>query len=540
MALYPGKFNGQDKLQPGARGNTFVANQPGYRDGADRINRTNMRLNVATHDTLNIKYQLDYRLAALFKYGYAVGFNNMVIPKGRIVAVDPHMDLVDFDMQKQHNVVTLANGGAPVKVRQVGDNYPTFAVQTPTDIIEIAAQGTQSGMPGKESMPLVGFGGYTNKKTYRAFKPDAAFQGPVAQLGTNTIDPNTGKVLDATGKVMDSIRPGNIPIGLIERNEYTRDDDAYNGMMVGPILTDALVELPWFAFKNKAEENPWGSAYGNLAPGMLVKSDENGRVIPSPLNYEEILADMSIAELELERQQVIGQIYSVNTELIPEGAAKWATWALEDRLNFNEFNPDVWAQNNRRGEDAVSRTPYHSDGNYPGYPYDKNYKNSDLHMLASTGRGDVYDQRMNQQYQYENLGIPGLTDGKNVAFRNFAPVKVGEIRKASADQAYVDMYFRTTEVDVYDMMIQLDNQPAVSVQEGILLSYGANQFIRIKYADALQGIICLEITDKALADANIANPIQVKLGFKKRGLSGVPTFMDWDGCIGSLKVLLTK
>jgi hypothetical protein len=37
-----------------------------------------------------------------------------------------------------------------------------------------------------------------------------------------------------------------------------------------------------------------------------------------------------------------------------------------------------------------------------------------------------------------------------------------------------------------------------------------------------------------------ASSVEVKLGFKKQGLAGVPTFLDWDGVVGSVKVLLTK
>ncbi|MDY6151921.1 MAG: hypothetical protein SPI06_00785, partial [Terrisporobacter sp.] len=127
MALYPNKFVGQDILQPGARGEKFKADIPGYRGNEDRINRTNMRLNHNEHDTPNIKYMFDDRLPVLFRYGWSYGFNQMVIPKGRIVAVDPYMDLVDFDMQKKHNTLTLANGGVPVRPRTTSDLYKNYS-----------------------------------------------------------------------------------------------------------------------------------------------------------------------------------------------------------------------------------------------------------------------------------------------------------------------------------------------------------------------------------------------------------------------------
>ena len=73
MAVYPKNFGSQEILSPGARGEVFQASLPGYRDGANRINRTNTTLNTAAHDVPNIKYELDRRLPALFKYGFAYG-----------------------------------------------------------------------------------------------------------------------------------------------------------------------------------------------------------------------------------------------------------------------------------------------------------------------------------------------------------------------------------------------------------------------------------------------------------------------------------
>ena len=545
MALHPSSFSGQDRLSPGARGEIFQADLPGHRNSGDRINRTNNKLNTSAHDVPNIKYQFDYRLPVLFRYGFAYGYNQIVIPKGRLVAVDPHMDLVDFDMKKQHNTLTIANGGVPVRVREHSDKYPELLGE-PTDIVGTEAQGQAVAGVGKEWAPLAGFDKTYTNKSYRPFARiqgdgSVEFEGPNAQLKNAgyTIDPETGKVVTEDGALADHVRPGNIPIGIMQRNEYTRDDDAYNGMMPGPVLTDALVELPWFTYKNKAEQNPWGSAYGALFPGALVKSDENGRFVVSPLSFENEVADMSIAEYEHERQQVVGQVYAVNANLLPEGAARWATWALEDRLKFDEFNPWVWSQNNRRGEDAINNSPYKSTGKYPGYPYDKAYKDHDLHMLASTGRLDNYDQRMNQKYQVDNLGIPGLTDGKNVAVRHYDPIVVGKINKAGQDKEYVEMYFRAPEVDIENLQIAIGDKAFAPATKDALLLDGA---LRIKYVDELQAIFVLEVVDReklenAMGDAN---SLDVRVEFDKRGLAGVPTFLDWDGVVGSVKVLLTK
>ena len=551
MALYPNKFEGQFKLQPGARGEKFKTSQPGYRNDEERINRTNIRLNHNEHDTPNVKYMFDDRLPVLFRYGYAHGFNQIVIPKGRIVAVDPYMDMVDFDMQKKHNTMTLANGGAPVRLRTSSDKYKNYSGAA-EKLVSSEAQNSVLANADIEWMPIIGMDKAYTDLAYRPFKE----AGPMKQLedAGYAIDPEKGCVIKKSSKEIVDVIPGNNPIGMLIRNEYTRDNDALNGMAPGAVNTDAMVELPWFAYKDKAEGNPWGSAYGGLFPGALVKSDENGRVVVSPLSFETEVATMKVSEYELERQQVIGQVYAVNTEMVPEGAAKWATWALSDRLNFEDFNPETWPQNNRRGEDAIARSPYKSNGNYPGYPYDKNYGAHDLHMLG--GVRSNYDQRMNFEYQYENLGIPGLTDGYNAVKRSYDAIEVGSLRFVKDITESMDLFFRFPEVKIEDMEIAIGtkaDEKFAPLVEGATISVHCGEetkenVMEAKYVDGLQGLFVIRIKDleaanefakKAIKEGD-AVELPVFVRFKKRGLAGVPTFMDWDGCVGSVKVLLQK
>lgn len=541
MALQPRDYGVQERLQPGARGEIFNANLPGYRDGADRINRTNNHMNTSEHDVPNIKYQFDYRLPVLFKYGFAHGFNQIVVPKGRVVAVDPNMDLVDFESNKQFSTLTLANGGVPVRVRKTGDLYKNSNGST-TALVSDAAQGREVLNVNKEWTPLAGQEAAYTDTFMRPFAgKENAVSTPAAQLAAAgyAVDAEHGWVSKDGVKAVD-VRAGNHPIGIIERNEYTRDDDAYNGIMPGPVLTDAMTEFPWFAFKDKAEQNPWGSAYGLLFPGALVRADENGRVTLSALSFPEEVAKMSLAEYELERQQVIGQVYAVNHDLVPEGAAKWATWALSDRLNSEEFNPAIYAKTNRRGEDAVNNSPFNSEGKYPGYPYDDASMRHDLHMLASAIT-DTYDPRMNPEYQYSDLGIPGLTDGHNAVVREMPEFRAGVIHYAGGKD-YVDMYFRNLDVNVEPgtLQISIDGVAYAPATVGAELNDGA--FV-VKYASETQGIVVLAVADKAKADALLKDKTggaEVKFKYSKRGLAGVPTFMDWNGCVGSVKILLQK
>lgn len=542
MALYPYTNQGKDVLQPGARGEVFKANLPGYRGDEDRINRSNMTLSTSEHDVPNIKWELDRRLPVLFRYGFATGYNQLTMPKGRICAIDPYMNQLDFDTHKALNVLTLANGGNVVKLRDSGD----FA--------------------GKQWSPVTGsyVSATGGESIYRT--------GNVEATETITVDANSG-ALTVDNTVTGKYRPANRPVGIIQRNEYTRDDDAFNGMQPGAVLTDALVELPLFELKDKAEMNPWGSAYGHILPGDLLKSDENGRFVTSPLSRPEVLKTLSAAEIELERQQVIGQVYNVQRDLLPAGAARFAQWALSDRMNFDLFNPFMWRGNNRKGEDINELTPYNkgAGGNVStsqnmtgkdpftgtGYGYDQTMTQHDLHMLASSARKS--DLRFGLEHQLDN-GIPGLTDGYNAVTTEYGIENVGDIKKAAGVNDYVDMFYKMSEVGIEEgtVKIAISTKSAKDLVEsdftnvkmagqGLKAYIGdaltSTEVIKVKYMEEKQGFLVLEIADKAAFHGSALTSEQnlnVYVKFNKRGLAGVPTFMDWDGCSGFISILLQK
>ena len=488
MALYPYSFKSKDVLQPGARGGMFINNGiPGYRNEEERINRTNNHLEMNDHDVLNIKFGVDPRLPVLFRYGWAYGFNQIIIPKGRIVAADPHLMVLDTDTQHFHNALTMANGGVDVEL---------------------------DGKVWKETA-----------------------DAPVVNELTGNFE------VEGSEKVY---RPANKPLGIMERNEYTRDSDAFNGMMPGPIRTDALVELPWFLLQEKAEENPWGAAYGALKPGMLVKADCNGRVCLSPLSDPAQVAGMDMATYEKERQQVLGEVYSTDQSLLPEGAARYAQWALEDRLNFHDFNPHTWPTNNRRGEDFVENVPtmYQSDFGYPGYPYDKNYMSHDLHMLAST-RDGMYDPRFDERHRLDR-GIPGLTDGGNVIKKAYgsdqgvqdielegkAQLVISHVREIEKVEEAIEIMLRLPDTDLLKAKVAIGEEAEVDIVVGAKIGK-----FEIQYADLHKGLFSVKQVE---AGAEEAVELAVKVMYAKAGEAGVPTNLDWDGCVGVVRILLQK
>ena len=482
MALYPYSFQSKDVLQPGARGQMFTSEGiPGHRNDGDRINRTNNQLAMNDHDVLNIKYGVDPRLPVLFRYGWAYGYNQIIMPKGRIVAADPHLMVLDTDTMHYHNAITLANGGVDVKLE--GNHW----VAADGEFVINEANGLHNGE--------------------------------------------------------DVIRPANKPLGILERNEYTRDSDAFNGIMPGPIRTDALVDLPWFLAKDKAEGNPWGCAYGALKPGSLVKADENGRICLSPLSDPEQVAAMDMAKYEKERQQIVGEVYATDQSLLPEGAARYAQWALQDRLNFDDINPFVWPNSNRAGEDFVKNPPtmYQSNFEYPGYPYDRTMISNDLHMLASRREGN-YDPRFDEAHRLDR-GIPGLTDGGNVVKKAFGSDKgVADVELAGAPQLVISRVNEIEKVeDAAEIMMRLpdvDLEAAkVDMEDGavdIVLGAKAGKF-EITYADLHKGLFAVK-----QVDAGDGAEVEVKVMYVKAGEAGVPTNLDWDGCVGMVQILLQK
>ena len=477
MALQPYSFSSREVMQPGANGAAFKnAGIPGHRTNDDRINRTNNALLMNEHDVLNIKYAMNPRLKAMLRYGWAYGYNQIVMPKGRIVAADPYLTVMDTDTMHYFNALTLANGGEDVEL----DTSKGFAAW---------------------------------KKAEEKFEHD--------------ID---GK---HKGAKKETLRPANVPIGIMGRNEYTRDIDAFNGIMPGPIHTDALVDMPWFIDEEKAEANPWGSVIGNVKPGDLVKSDLNGRIVLSPLSDKEKVAKMSIAEYEAERQQVIGTVYATDRSLLPEGAARFAQWALEDRRNFNDFNPYVWPNSNRAGEDFVTNPPtmLQSEFVYPGYPYEKNYISNDLHMLASSREG-AYDPRFDEDHRLDR-GIPGLTDGANAVKKEYGTgetLTITNVLSAEDETGALEMMIRLPETNLESAKVKIGEEEAVS----IVVNAEIGDFT-ITYADLHKGLFAIKQTK---AGDGTTKPVNVS--YVKRGMAGVPTYMDWDGCQGMVSVLLQK
>lgn len=169
-------------------------------------------------------------------------------------------------------------------------------------------------------------------------------------------------------------------------------------------------------------------------------------------------------------------------------------------------------------------------------------------MLGSgTGRAGNYDKFMPLQYQLHN-GIPGLTDGGNAVIRDFENKHAAVIsgRKVNKELPYIDYIIKVCQNGNFEdgsLQVQLGDEDYIPVDSQTMKNgpVKLNDAFSLDYYNAVQGLIRIVVTDEAKADELLADKdLVVNLKFKKRGLAGVPTFMDWDGCVGSAKIMLQR
>ena len=160
---------------------------------------------------------------------------------------------------------------------------------------------------------------------------------------------------------------------------------------------------------------------------------------------------MQAPEIEFERQQIIGQVHEVNPNLVPEGSTKWMKWAIEDQEQLAQYAEDGYGRTYRRGEDLVDGSAYFRG--IENYEFNSLYSDHDLNMTASNNKLDVYDSRMGARYEY--IGIPGLTDGRNVATTAIKALKLALMHLAAPTQEYLDFNYQIPERFIEQGSVQI-------------------------------------------------------------------------------------
>ena len=395
-------------------------------DTTDQYNRTNTKLQAGTHNSPGEKFLIDPRLKRLFRYHFA-GDGWVTIPKGRVIA------------------------------------------------------------------PATDDGGVFKNGTIHDFDGDV--YRPVITLANGGVDVQE---VGRTGDV--HTRAANKAIGVAYANLFEEFVDGFNRMQP-TVENEIYIELPYIPNKEDAEEIEWGSFYdvdpaNGVKAGDFVMSDEKGRMVKADFEkYEAILKSTTatadekfaaIANISRLQQQVVGQVWAVETNLPPQGWLKWVGWT--DSQMLEDSNPS--------GMTAADIGT--SEDGFPGYPYQKSYRN--------------WDPKTNRYYPQ---GIPGLTNGSRIEL-DFTE-SIGTVNPGVNGR--------------FDFNISRTPM----VEGSVTITVGGNVIVpeNIHYESGL-------VTFTYDNTAGTA-PLEVVATYKATGqIPGVPTGWDWKGSVGAVRILLQK
>jgi hypothetical protein len=163
-------------------------------------------------------------------------------------------------------------------------------------------------------------------------------------------------------------------------------------------------------------------------------------------------------------------------------------------------------------------------------------------MLASTREG-MYDPRFDERHRLDR-GIPGLTDGGNVIRKAYGSdqgaadvelagqpqLVISHVREIAKVEEAVEIMLRLPDVDLMDAKVAIGDAAPVNIVPNAEIG----NFV-IQYADLHKGLFSVK-----QVKAGAGEELDVKVMYVKAGEAGVPTNLDWDGCVGVVRILLQK
>jgi hypothetical protein len=155
----------------------------------------------------------------------------------------------------------------------------------------------------------------------------------------------------------------------------------------------------------------------------------------------------------------------------------------------------------------------------------------------------MYDPRFDERHRLDR-GIPGLTDGGNVIRKAYGSsngaadvelagqpqLVISHVRSIENVAEAVEVMLRLPDVDLMAAKVALNDMAPVDIVQGTQIGN-----FEIQYADLHKGLFSV----KQVAGAEVEE-FAVKVMYLKAGEAGVPTNLDWDGCVGVARILLQK
>lgn len=320
----------------------------------DEYMRTQTNLIKDNGDAPSGKRMIDPRLPKKFKFHFGGQSGWVVLPKGRIVSIDPGTNRKAFDDGMYYNMITLANGG--VDVSEANDD-PADEATTYTRVANVPVGVSNLNVYQDLDDQFAGnVPGFVTRNTinlpYFTLKGDAEKTEWGSAYGT--LKPGDWVKSDANGRFVKWEEHKS------REQIFTGDGTAVEFTVDYAIFPEATV----VALVDGSEVTIDNISYASGKVTLAAAPDDGAEV---KIEYKSVIGD-SI-------KQRVGQITQVDENLVPAG---WLKWVMPE----GEYvNPTGF-----RAQDLTDE----------GYPYDPQYMEgfADKSLRAT--------------------GIPGLTDGSNI------------------------------------------------------------------------------------------------------------------------------
>lgn len=376
------------------------------------------------------------------------------------------------------------------------------------------------------------------------------FQYAFGPEGNKNVVIPKGKLLEAVGSEWDYesehealavkiAEPGSKKvIGVNSHNVYQRRRDRFNGNNV-TVLTRNYIEIPYVntdgldasGISELLHAINYGVAYGTLQPGDFVKAGKYGNF--TKFTAQSIAQDGTTKDITVSGDtfdQIVGQVWAVETQLPPEGFLQYVTGMTSaeyaEMIKNASYPPSAgtvyYGQGSNKVNGAGAYGVYPEDLNNVLKPYTGLPFLTDGYLRAKTEVSGITLANTNGDYTDVHVDYASVNDSSAISISADGKVTVTDYRKA---MLYIKMTDKLAAAGDGKVQIKLD---------GVLYA-DADVNPNLVHVDYVNNVIVVyfqeNITGKALTvDATlIVNPV-----------AGIPSGWDVQNSLGAVRILLMR
>lgn len=451
----------------------------------DRYNRTQTRLVADEGDAPSSRVFPDPRLPALFQFHFGGQDGWIVIPKGRIVAIEPELEFKHFDDGKYYNAITIANGGVDVTEQDGSpdaDDLDTYTrvANTPIGVEELNVyKDIKNSFKG--TVPNF----ITRKTINLPLFPDGEMASEV-EWGSayGDLKPGDRVMSDEYGRFVE-YKPGKLLSDEFKGSDAV-DADNEEFQLKAPIHPETEVA----DIEVTVNGDPMGVEELTNATGLVTLVDD-----PDVEDDDDVI--ITYRSVLSSEAQVVGRIVTVDKNLVPAG---WLKWVMpdDDGQDYGDF----------------------------GYENDHGFRTQDLEGANGTPFDPSYRYGYNRD-PYRPTGIPGLTDG------TYHEKDYEEVLGVIPEDVPVGTKYN----------FRVNHRP---IAEGSLtVEFDGDEVSEaVDFVNEEEGLIIVEVVDEGNMSAMISDDktntsIEVVADYSATGqYPGMPSNINFEGTIGSVDILL--